>query len=832
MLIRYLYLCVLLAANAVAKPIQVIEEQGGLVRVEAEHFFQQTLTGKRRWHLTTVQQQPNVPDDADEPHLKGAGGGAYLECLPDTRHHHGHPLTHGGNFSNEPGKLAVLHYKVKFNTPGKYYVWVRAYSTGTEDNGIHVGLNGAWPENGRRMQWCVGKNTWRWESKQRTQKNHCGEPFRIFLNVHKPGVHEVQFSMREDGFEFDQFILTTNRAFRPVQEPLAQPAAKRGAHGEGQVTISGELKQWHKVTLNLDGPFAMETDAAPNPFTDYRMDVIFTHASGKPSYVVPGYFAADGEAAQTGAQQGTVWRAHLSPDKPGRWNYSVAFSAGNECAVGQEGKALAPYHGVTGSIQIEPTDKKGRDFRGQGRLQYMGGRYLRFAGSGEYFLKAGADAPETFLGYQDFDGTVAGKSKVPLKTWQPHRRDWKPGDPTWGDGKGKGMIGALNYLSGKGCNVFSFLTYNAGGDGDNVWPFIRRDAKLHYDCSKLDQWGIVFDHATALGLYLHFKLQETEMDDNRRGKNAKANVPTALDGGRLGLERKLYLRELIARFGHALALNWNLGEENTQSTAEQRAMAVYLRELDPYDHHIVVHTYPDQQDQVYRPLLGQGSVLTGFSLQNSNIMDTHWQVVKWVEESAATGKPWVVAFDESGTAQYAQVPDLGYRGFAGRDPDGNKIHTQHEVRKYTLWGTLMGGGIGCEYYFGYKLPENDLVCEDWRSRDQSWNYASIALDFFRNQKIPFWKMKPADELVGNPKHDNSRYCLALPGEGYLVYLPTGGECILDLSGAMGTFTTQWHDPRNGGPHAVGPLLRGGGKVTLGPPPAKPTEDWILWVRRQ
>ena len=33
------------------------------------------------------------------------------------------------------------------------------------------------------------------------------------------------------------------------------------------------------------------------------------------------------------------------------------------------------------------------------------------------------------------------------------------------------------------------------------------------------------------------------------------------DNGDLGPQRKLYYRELIARFGHHLALNWNLGEE-------------------------------------------------------------------------------------------------------------------------------------------------------------------------------------------------------------------------------------------------------------------------------
>ena len=31
----------------------------------------------------------------------------------------------------------------------------------------------------------------------------------------------------------------------------------------------------------------------------------------------------------------------------------------------------------------------------------------------------------------------------------------------------------------------------------------------------------------------------------------------------------------------SLALNWNLGEENTQSTAEIRQMAQYLHDVDP-----------------------------------------------------------------------------------------------------------------------------------------------------------------------------------------------------------------------------------------------------------
>ena len=192
----------------------VFEEKAGLVAIEAEHFSRQTHMSQRAFYLTSTVQTPNAEADPDEPHTKGAGNGAYLEILPDTRTNHQDKLIPGENFSNEPGKLAVLHYKVNFSNPGRYYVWVRAHSTGSEDNGLHVGLDGKWPESGRRLQWCKAKNTWRWDSLQRTQKVHCGVPHQIFLDIEESGVHEIQFSMREDGFEFDRWLMTKDREFQ------------------------------------------------------------------------------------------------------------------------------------------------------------------------------------------------------------------------------------------------------------------------------------------------------------------------------------------------------------------------------------------------------------------------------------------------------------------------------------------------------------------------------------------------------------------------------------------------------------------------------------------
>lgn len=623
-------------------------------------------------------------------------------------------------------------------------------------------------------------------------------------------------------------------------------AATGGTRADGPVAITGELKQWHKVTLTLAGPTARERDTQPNPFTDLAFSVCFTHESGSPSHTVPGYFAADGNAGESGADSGDRWRAHLSPDLPGRWDYSIRFTRGKNAALDGGGEPFPPFDGLTGSFTIMDTDKTGRDFRGEGRLEYVGRHHLQFAGSKRYFLKAGPDSPETLLACSDFDNTATGKpDKGPLKTWEPHVGDWKAGDPTWRDGKGKGLIGALNYLAGKGLNGFSFLTYNTSGDGDNVWPFVEKDGKRHYDCSKLDQWGIVFDHATALGLHLHFKLQENEMDDHRAGSERKSReISAALDGGRLGVERKLYCREMIARFGHALALNWNIGEENTQSSEEVRDMAAYLHETDPYRHPIVLHTFPPEQDRVYEPLLGDRSLLTGVSLQNS-WKAVHQKTLHWIRESAAAGRPWVVANDEQNPAGLGVPPDPGYRGHDGiavekTKPKGGKAeghfqgkpYTLHDIRKLTLWANLMAGGAGVEYYFGYELPENDLNAQDLRSRDRSWDYCRIALDFFREEQIPFAEMASANDLVGNEEDDNSKFCFAKKGGLYLVYLPEGGTTELDLSATDGTFSVKWFNPRAGGALGEGTVssVAGGGKVALGEAPADPGEDWLIVVR--
>src|SRR5262245_45386402 len=128
--------------------------------------------------------------------------------------------------------------------------------------------------------------------------------------------------------------------------------------------VSGELRQWHKVTLTIDGPQTSETAASPNPFTDYRLNVTFTHESGTPSYTVPGYFAGDGNAANTSATAGNKWRAHLSPDKTGRWTWKTSFVSGKGVATdpAAASQPVSGLDGATGTFQVAATNKTAPDF--------------------------------------------------------------------------------------------------------------------------------------------------------------------------------------------------------------------------------------------------------------------------------------------------------------------------------------------------------------------------------------------------------------------------------------------------------------------------------------
>jgi len=595
-------------------------------------------------------------------------------------------------------------------------------------------------------------------------------------------------------------------------------------------TLSGELKRWHKVTLDFVGPQTSET-ATPNPFTAYRLTVTFVHRDSGLTRVVPGYYAACGDGEDTSCTSGNIWRVHFVPGRLGLWNWSVSFTSGIDVFLLDSGVSAGFMDGLQGSFTILESDKSGRDLRSpqKGKLKYVGEHYLRFSGTdpvspnGDWFFKAGADAPENTLNYQDFDDMPNRNFR--RKSWAPHLQDYQDNDAsgyTWADGKGKALLGVVNYLSTKGLNTFSFLTFALGGDDQNVFPHLLKSTveayealpaitsankiemrKFHwdngvhkdrFDVSKLAQWEKIFDYADKKGMYMHIKLFESE------------NLYLMDVEGDFGRERTIYLRELIARFGHHLAISWNISEELTLQGTTIPDMITYMENHDPYENHLILHSFPRQQNNIYTPFLGEQSAISGASMQ-VNKDEVHELMKEWLQKSSDAGKKWSVTNDEQGPQNI------------GIDID-NKDNKAD--RAQVLWGTYLAGGTGVEYFYGSGTGITDLNAQDHRSRDLKYTQAAHALYFMETYLADvILNMKNEDELTA----DDSDYVFAQQGERYVIYRLEGGAEPIALPNGNEHYEVQWYNPRIGGaltfPEPLGMHLE-----------APDTEDWVALIRKK
>lgn len=604
-------------------------------------------------------------------------------------------------------------------------------------------------------------------------------------------------------------------------ERLKLPS-KSNNETSGNVNETPVHKKWHTVELSFEGPQTSEM-ASDNPFLNYRLSVEFKHTEKQ--YNIHGFYAADGNASETGATKGNIWKVRFTPDLTGEWSYSAVLHHGDSIALEKsltKGEELS-ITDASGTFIVTESDKDGKDFRANGRLEASNG-YYKFQDSEKYWIKGGTNSPENLLGYIDFDDTyrIQASSKDgeasttnEIHSYKPHLKDWKTGDPNWKKGKGKSLIGALNYLASKGMNSSYFLTMNILGDGKDVWPYVNPEDVNRFDISKLEQWEIVFQHMQSKGILLHLVLQETENE-------------TMLDKGDTGPMRQLYFREMIARFGHHLALNWNLGEENGpaswspvgQNDRQRKAMAKYLKDTDPYKHPVLLHTHSHDplRSSILDSILGY-QYLDGLSLQQDKREMAAEVVETWRSKAKEKGHDWLITMDEIGMWHTAALPD-------NEDPNHDTL------RQYALWGTLLSGGAGVEWYFGAKHPHNDLTSEDWRQRDRLWELTNNAINFFQ-ENLPYWEMQPEHKLINS----SNAYCLRKTGHVYAIYLPKLGQHTIDLTSVQGEFTVQWFDPLNGGPLQNGSIekIKGGQVERLGNPSLMTDnsnqQDWVCLVRK-
>ena len=565
---------------------------------------------------------------------------------------------------------------------------------------------------------------------------------------------------------------------------------------QSPVQVEGVLQRWHRISIRVECPQSacgfVSASSDPNPFTDYRLLVTFTSPGEEHTFRVPGFYAGDGQAEISEADSGNVWMVHFTPEATGTWSYTVSFQTGPDIVLHTAaGNSIVP-DGFQGSFYVDESNKTGNDFRGKGFLRNVGENYFYFSGTDTPFLKQGTGSPENLLYYHEFHNTYQQNTEkvIPPHQFAPHVGDFNEGGPLWGPAKskGRGIIGALNYLASLGVNSYYLIVNNTAlntlGQGTGVWPWIRPDepSRDRFSVAKLAQWEVVFSHMDSLGISINMVTQDriNQWD---------------LDGGELGRIRKLFYRELIARFAHHPGLVWNLGEENSATADQIKDYANFIRAWDVYRHPIISQANGtlDAHERYYTPLLGfynfdGASLQVGLSDLDSTDPPTppgkiHNAVLKWVRASNDAGHPWVVVLDEIGHWSDGIVPDGD-----PRDP------TNRRARREGFWGTLMAGGAGADWYYGSDPFEyNDIWTEDFTMRSEFFRRTRDAVDMILNNGVPFWEMENLNELSSRA----NTWVFGKRGHTYLVYSPYQEPFQLLLP--YGEYTIRWYDAFDGGP---------------------------------
>jgi len=226
-----------------------------LLVIEAEDF-----TGSSRapdGHVWVVQ--------ADRTGFSGTG---YMQPLPDA----------GVNLGSGPGFITNgprLDFSVNLTQIGTNYLWVRGGEPRAAGDGdsVHAGIDGTAPASTIQITGAPTFTTtgWNWVG------NINGD-IRAFIVVTNAGPHTINFWMREDGFYFDKFILTTDRAFAPIGVGPPESASVvtgvptislgRDVSGAPLITFTGTLESVTSLSGGTWGPVVGATSPYPVPTVD------------------------------------------------------------------------------------------------------------------------------------------------------------------------------------------------------------------------------------------------------------------------------------------------------------------------------------------------------------------------------------------------------------------------------------------------------------------------------------------------------------------------------------------------------------------------------------
>ena len=424
----------------------------------------------------------------------------------------------------------------------------------------------------------------------------------------------------------------------------------------------GRFPKWTEIEISLSGPESLGR-GEPNPFSIF-VDVTFAGPTGK-EHSVPGFYDGDG----MGGLDGNVWRVRFSAGEVGKWSFSST----------SKNRLL---DGWKGWLTVVAVSEDAPGFYRWGRLEAVGTasnqiRYLKFR-DGPYWLKAGCDDPENFLGnFRNYD-TLAKRRA------------------------------AVDYLAARGINSMYIMSHNIDGDHRDVWPWLGRtaaEAKSHagadarFDVTKLDQWRQLFEYMQTKGVVPYLVLED--------------------DSAWSGYDHARYYREIIARFGYLPALVFNCGEEYNENYRLSQALQFMqqLHQIDPYDHPRGIHNVNrPNNDYVDAEHIDLTSIQTGSPGSRTgleNALEHNRITIDWINRCLARRRRvLVVNFDEARPEEDRRCWWSVYLGGGVWETHVRQPYDRPPSAWEPAWTQLGGARVFMESLpFWEMQPHNELVVD-------------------------------------------------------------------------------------------------------------------------
>jgi hypothetical protein len=260
----------------------------------------------------------------------------------------------------------------------------------------------------------------------------------------------------------------------------------------------------------------------------------------------------------------------------------------------------------------------------------------------------------------------------------------------------------------------------------------------------------------------------------------------------------------------------------------------FIKDKDPYNRIVSVHnTPPGWEGGADAPQWSTAEVL-----HDEKWLDYNQSQVghgKWYNEMI----PWVVSEAYKKTpAKPIVVTEPWYEFAEGSAP-------AMDIR-FGAWSAILSGAAGHTYggghvWLAYTPETAGGGNSSWPlEKDPTKNTldypGALSISYLANffKKIQWWNLSPDPELL----HEYpAKYCLAKPGEEYVIYLRYAGGVKVDLlpSSKDDLFEYYWFDPGSG-KYSSPKEINGGDIHYFSAPGSYPAEknfkDWVLYIKRK